>query len=590
MTSARLRRRPWAALIAALVLNTALAFENWWPTPAIRPLAQLAPEFLGLWLILLLAAGRDRRRDPGQIGLDGAGPERSGSERSDSERSGLERSGPGATTDQGGPPMHGVLLSLLAAGYLLLVIGRYVDVTAPALYGRAFSWYWDAPHVPALLSGTIGQMRPITLVAIAAGLLLALLAVGWGLRSLIAHLAAVAPAARRSPLARGLTAAAAVLVAAWLAGAPAVGAWISSPVLAGWWQQGRLAWLASRPATLDEALPPSPSFDSDLAQVGDTDVVLIFAESYGAAVVDDPVLAKALAPARRRLAGEIDAAGLTAVSAQVLSPTFGGGSWLAHAALLGGIDTRDPRRYPLLLASERDNLVRLFSRRGHRTVAVMPGTRTSWPEGRFYRYDRLLDAEALDYRGPAFGFWRIPDQYSIFRLDADAAEALAAGDRRPRLAVFATISSHLPFDPVPPLQDDWSRLTTAEPYDADELAAALARGPDWLALREPYLRSLEYSFGWLGQWLRRPAPRERLVIVVGDHQPAARVSGRDASWNVPVHVLTRSPVILDRLRRAGFVDGLAPAAPELGDLPWLLRQLLVALGGREPVAPLPAQP
>ena len=362
MTSASPRRWPWAALTAAIVLNAALAFENWWPTPAIRPLAQLAPEFLGLWLILMLAAGRDRRRDAG------------------------------------------VMLSLLAAGYLLLVIGRYVDVTAPALYGRAFSWYWDAPHVPGLLAGVLGQTPPLTLVSIATGLALALLAAGWGLRSLIAKLAAVAPAARRSPLARGLTAAAAALVAAWLAGAPAVGAWVSTPVLGGWWQQARLAWLASRPGAMDEALPPSPSFDSDLAQVSDTDVVLIFAESYGATTVDDPALAKALTPARRRLAREIDAAGLTAVSAQVLSPTFGGGSWLAHAALLGGIDTGDPRRYPLLLASERDNLVRLFSRRGHRTVAVMPGTRTSWPEGRFYRYDRLLDAEALDYQGPTFGF------------------------------------------------------------------------------------------------------------------------------------------------------------------------------------------
>ena len=541
-----LRRWPWAALVAAVLLNAALAFENWWPTPAIRPLAQLAPEFLGLWLVLLLLAGRAA----GQL--------------------------------------RGSVLTLLAAGYLLLVIGRYVDVTAPALYGRAFSWYWDAPHVPGLLAGAVEQASLATLAAVGAGLAASLLLAGWGLRGLIARLAAVAPLARRSPLGRGLTAAAVVLVAAWLAGYHAAGAWLSAPVLRGWWQEARLAWLATRPGAMDEALPPSPLFDSDLAQVRDTDVVLVFSESYGAAVIDDPTLARGLAPARRRLSRAIDAAGLTAVSAQVRSPTFGGGSWLAHAALLAGIDTRDPRRYPLLLASERDNLVRLFSRRGYRTVGVMPGTRTTWPEGRFYDFDQLLDARTLDYQGPAFGFWRIPDQYSIARLDAVEAEAVAAGERRPRLVVLATISSHLPFDPVPPLQDDWSRLLGPAPYDDDELAAALARGPDWLALRGPYVRSLDYSFSWFAQWLQRPAPRDRLVIIVGDHQPAAQVSGREASWNVPVHVLARNPVVQERLRRSGFVEGLEPGAPELGDLPWLLRRLLAALDSREPV-PAPVE-
>lgn len=568
MTPARLSRWPWAALVAAVLLNAALAFENWWPTPAIRPLAQLAPEFLGLWLILLLLADRDGR-PAGTI------------------------SRPAGQHDRRSPrPIRGPVLSVLAAGYLLLVIGRYVDVTAPALYGRAFSWYWDAPHVPGILAGAIEQARPATLLAVATGLVASLLLAGGLLRALIARLAVVAPAARRSLPARVVTGAAVLLVAAWLAGVPSAGTWLSAPVLGGWWQEARLAWLATRPGAMDDALPPSPQFDSDLAQVRNTDVVLIFAESYGAAAIDDPILARGLAPARRQLRRAIDAAGFTVVSAQVRSPTFGGGSWLAHAALLAGVDTRDPRRYPLLLASERDNLVRLFSRQGYRTVGVMPGTRTTWPEGRFYDFDHLLDARTLDYRGPAFGFWRIPDQYSIARLDADEAEteegAGAAGERRPRLVVFATISSHLPFDPVPPLQDDWSRLMGPAPYDDEELASALARGPDWLALREPYVRSLDYSFGWLGQWLQRPAPRERLVIIVGDHQPAAQVSGRDASWNVPVHVLARNPVVQERLRRGGFVDGLEPGAPELGDLPWLLRQLLAALDSREP-APTPIE-
>ena len=227
--------------------------------------------------------------------------------------------------------------------------------------------------------------------------------------------------ARRSPGALGLTAVASLLLAGHLAAdlIDARPAWrlVSPAVLPGWWQQARLAWLAGRPDAMDSVLPASPVFASDLARVRGVDVVLIFSESYGAASIDDPALAEALAPARRRLAEAIVAAGMTVVSAQVRSPTFGGGSWLAHAALLAGVDTGDPHRYPLLLASGRDNLVRHFARQGHRTIALMPGLQAAWPEGRFYGFDTLLDAAALDYRGPAFGLWRIPDQYALARLD-----------------------------------------------------------------------------------------------------------------------------------------------------------------------------
>ena len=50
-----------------------------------------------------------------------------------------------------------------------------------------------------------------------------------------------------------------------------------------------------------------------------------------------------------------------------------------------------------------------------------------------------------------------------------------------------------------------------------------------------------------------------VLVIVGDHQPPALVSGEGASWNVPVHVIGRRAAVLDRLRAQGFRDGLAPA-------------------------------
>lgn len=50
------------------------------------------------------------------------------------------------------------------------------------------------------------------------------------------------------------------------------------------------------------------------------------------------------------------------------------------------------------------------------TVAVMPGLRYAWPEGAVYEFTAIYNAERLDYRGPAYGWWVIPDQYSLYRI------------------------------------------------------------------------------------------------------------------------------------------------------------------------------
>ena len=99
------------------------------------------------------------------------------------------------------------------------------------------------------------------------------------------------------------------------------------------------------------------------------------------------------------------------MSAFVESPTFGGNSWLAHVSLLSGIEVRDEDTNVLLMAQKRDTLVTTFARRGYRTLAIMPGLQESWPEGTFYGFNDIYDGERLDYHGPPFGWWTIPDQF-----------------------------------------------------------------------------------------------------------------------------------------------------------------------------------
>ena len=75
-------------------------------------------------------------------------------------------------------------------------------------------------------------------------------------------------------------------------------------------------------------------------------------------------------------------------------------------------------------------------------------------------------------------------------------------------------------------------------------------------------------------YLRRHADRDFVMILLGDHQPAAAVSGKGASWGVPVHVIASRPRMLDRLVARGFRHGLMPARPSLAHMNALLPILL----------------
>jgi hypothetical protein len=56
------------------------------------------------------------------------------------------------------------------------------------------------------------------------------------------------------------------------------------------------------------------------------------------------------------------------------------------------------------------------------------------------------------------------------------------------------------------------------------------------------------------------------MILIGDHQPPALVSGEGASWDVPMHVITSKREVLDALLAHGFVNGLTPSRPHLGEM------------------------
>jgi len=529
------------ALFAALLINALLVFGNVWPTPWPQFRLAAAPE-LAL-LLVVLAAWRWYR-----------------------------------------DPLKGWAIAAVSAGLVLLVVGRYADVTAPALYGRPVNLYWDLPHV-ANVTGMLVRAAPVWIAGLAFTVIAAaLLALFLLLR---AALSALDRGLGLRPVRAGALAVAALVLAGWLwqlRTPPAENeGYIAKPVTATWVSQ--LMQLRRALAAVNARdLPPSPAFEASLSALGRRDVMIVFLESYGRATDQRPELAAEIGAPRAQLEEAAHSAGLAAVSAYVTSPTFGGNSWLAHLSLLSGIEVRDPQRYQLLMTQQRPSLGTPFAAAGYRRVGLLPGMKLDWPEGAFYGYDTILDERRLDYRGPEFGWWVIPDQYSLARF---SLLELEPRERAPVYAVFANVNTHLPFVPLPPLQADWQRVLTAMPFDAAPLANAMARQPNWTDMTQDYADSLRYTFASLSGFVRLRAKRAPVLVILGDHQAAASVSGAHASWDVPVHVLAPPGPILEALEREGFVAGMQPRGDALMPMHQLAPRLVEAFSAP---GSAPAQP
>lgn len=512
-----------AALALALaLLNFALTFENVWPTLWIVPHAALSVELAALVLLLALAVQR------------------------------------------WGPPSRRAM-AFLAALFVALALARYAEVTTEALYGRPINLYYDAPYIPHVVA-MFAAAAPLPVVLAAGAGALALLAALYLLfRAALVPLAAALQVSAPRKILSVLSIAA---IASYLLGASG----FATPLAKTYAQQAMLLRDALT-GSATPALGPPPNLRFDLGRLEGADVLIVFIESYGATTFDMPAYRDAIEASRATLASAIAASGRSVVSTLVESPTFGGGSWLAHASLLSATEVRDGPRYNLLMTQRRDTLVQTFARHGYRTIALMPGLRQAWPEGAFYGFDDIYSAARLDYRGPAFGWWRIPDQYALAKL---ARLELNAESRAPLFVFFPTISSHAPFRPTPPYVADWDKMLSAQPYAREVAQRALAERAEWTNLGPAYAEAIGYTLTSLAGFLAHRAHEDSVMVVLGDHQPPAGVSGPEASWYVPVHIITGKPPIVDALLAQGFVSGLAPRQPAPRRMHELATQLLSA--------------
>src|SRR5262245_16997501 len=491
-------------VVALVLLNASLTFVNVWPTPRIRLGSALSIELAVCILLLAIAhrvAGTLTRR-------------------------------------------------VLPALWVILITGHYLDETAPGLYGREFNLYWDSQHL-GNVTAMLARAAPAWLIALAVVSLLAAIVMAF----LVARLAlrSIASAMEFPMVRRVFGTAAAVLLVIFgtqqVLAQPSAVVSFADPVTPAYVRQGRFVLAMLGPGAVAPRLGPTPNLDNDLAHLEGADVLLLFVESYGAVTYETPAIADGLVESRADLQSAVAETDREVVTAYVESPTFGGSSWLAHLSLISGVEVRDQYAYTSLMASSRETMISNFERRGYRTVALMPGMRQAWPEGAFYHYDQIYGRDLLEYGGPEFGWWSIPDQYALAKIDALERNRLT---RTPLFLVFPTSTTHAPFGPVAPYLPDWSRMLASDAFGKADVDRAMAAVPALTNLWPSYVHAMSYEYATIAGYLRRQ-PRDGMTLVaIGDHQPPAAVSGRDASRSVPVHVFGRRGPILDYLVSRGF--------------------------------------
>jgi hypothetical protein len=288
------------------------------------------------------------------------------------------------------------------------------------------------------------------------------------------------------------------------------------------------------------------------------DVIFTFIESYGRSALEDPDISPGVNKTLDTSAEALTKAGFAAKSGWLTSATFGGSSWLGHSTFLSGLWIDNQQRFRTVMSSDRLSLTKMFQKTGAwDTVGIMPGIQKGWPEEEFYGLDKVYNAFELGYKGPKFSWSTMPDQYAL-----EAFQRQVHGKKRdkPLMSEVILTSSHQPWSPIPKMVG-WDELGDGSIFNSIQKAGTNPSDvmSDSAKSREEYGKSIEYSVTSLTQWLERYGTDDTVLVFLGDHQPIARVSGNNASRDVPVSIVAKDPKVLDKISSWNWTDGIKPA-------------------------------
>jgi hypothetical protein len=287
------------------------------------------------------------------------------------------------------------------------------------------------------------------------------------------------------------------------------------------------------------------------------DVIFAFIESYGQVAAQGSTFSGGVDHVLHDGEAQLTADGYSSQSAFLTSPTFGGVSWLAHSTLQTGLWIDRQSTYNTVVQSDRFTMSDAFGKAGWRTVSDVPSDTERWPFGTsFYHFDTLYNANNVGYRGPSFGYAKIPDEYT-WKYFADH-ELVAP--HQPVMAEIDFVSSHTPWAPLPTLVP-WSQVGDGSVYDPQPAQGqpASAIWPDAKKVQQAYGQSVQYSLGAMFSFLHNSDDPNLVVVALGDHQPATIVSGDGANHEVPISIISKGPTVFRSIAGWHWQNGMLPA-------------------------------
>jgi phosphatidylglycerophosphate synthase len=450
----------------------------------------------------------------------------------------------------------GILFGLLTLVKILNIV--FYEEIGKA-FNPVFGWVDIGPAV-GVVRDTIGPTR--TNIALAA-LLLGLVMLVGAITAATMHLTTVAARHRRATV-RGLAA----LTAVWalcaglslqlIPGSPVASVSAAGLAVA----QVRDTQTALRDQRRFDQLihgsdPEASVPASDLLTgLRGKDVIIAFVESYGQAAVQGTSFSPGIDAVLRRDTASLARAGWSTRSAWLTSPGFGGVSQLAHSTLQSGLWVNTEQRYAELVSSRRFTLSDAFDKAGWRTVSDSPEDDVAWPPGtQFYHYDQLYDRRNVGYHGPAFSYSSMPDQYTFATF-----QRLELGPgHKPVMAEIDLVSSHYPWTPLPAMVP-WNKIGNGSIFDPMP-----ARGGPPLSVlgsaskeRQAFSKGIQYSLQTLTSWVTELNDPNLVLILLGDEQPAAPITGPGASHEVVASIIAHDPAVFSQIASWRWQDGLLP--------------------------------
>ncbi len=287
------------------------------------------------------------------------------------------------------------------------------------------------------------------------------------------------------------------------------------------------------------------------------DVFVLVVESYGAALLDEPILSGPYRQNMVTLQERLAESGYKTYSNRSRSPVVGGLSWQATSTILSGIQIGNQHIYSKLADTGAYGLPQFFSDHRYQTWTIQPGfrTRPGRPVSNPWGYQNTLYFEELNYHGERWGWGVVPDQYALGR----GLQALHASPGGPNFLMFTGVSTHAPWDKIPEFRQDWESFGRNPEGTKDssgvwrKLMSKLSGQKSSCVSLSCYQDAIEQEWLVLADFMEQVSSPAALFVVVGDHQPPI-VSTQDS--HVPIHFIARGVEGLPRLESIGFVEGM----------------------------------